>query len=135
MARRRKARDTAFKARVALEAVKKQETVSELAKRFQVHPTQIHEWKRRLLEQASPTTIRRATLISFSGTGLSSDSPLTNVQEPSAFLISSAVVLLLLAELQPPRPKAVNMPTDRLKTKACYAGARECGSGDAKCSL
>ena len=53
MARRRKARDSAFKARVALEAVKERETVSELAKRFQVHPTQIHEWKRRLLEQAS----------------------------------------------------------------------------------
>lgn len=53
MARRRKSRDSAFKSRVALEAVKERETVAELAKRFQVHPTQIHEWKRRLLEQAS----------------------------------------------------------------------------------
>ena len=52
MARRRKIREAPFKARVALEAIKERETVGELAKRFQVHPTQIHEWKRRLLEQA-----------------------------------------------------------------------------------
>jgi putative transposase len=53
MARRKKIREAPFKARVALEAVKERESVSELAKRFQVHPTQIHEWKRRLVEQAA----------------------------------------------------------------------------------
>jgi transposase len=53
MARRRKARESSFKARVALEALKERETASELAKRFQVHPTQIQEWKRRLQEQAA----------------------------------------------------------------------------------
>jgi transposase len=52
MARRRKVRDASFKARVALEAVKEQATVSELAKRFQVHPTQVSTWKRQLVEQA-----------------------------------------------------------------------------------
>jgi transposase len=53
MARRRKAREAGFKARVALEALKERETVNELGKRFQVHPTQVHEWKRRLQEQAA----------------------------------------------------------------------------------
>ena len=53
MARQRTFREASFKARVALEAVKERETVGELAKRFQVHPTQIHEWKRRLVEQAA----------------------------------------------------------------------------------
>jgi transposase len=52
MARRRKPREAAFKARVALEALKERETIGELAKRFQVHPTQVHDWKRRLQEQA-----------------------------------------------------------------------------------
>ena len=51
MARRRKNRDSALKARVAPQAVKERETVSE-SKRFQVHPAQIHEWKRRLLNMA-----------------------------------------------------------------------------------
>jgi transposase len=52
VARRRKQRDAAFKARVALEAVKERETVAQLAKRYQVHPTQIHLWKKLLLERA-----------------------------------------------------------------------------------
>jgi transposase len=42
-----------FKAKVALEALKGEEAVSELAGRFGVHPTMIHQWKRALLEGAS----------------------------------------------------------------------------------
>ncbi|WP_347918239.1 helix-turn-helix domain-containing protein [Paracoccus marcusii] len=38
---------------MALEALKGEETVSELASRFGVHPTMIHQWRRALLEGAS----------------------------------------------------------------------------------
>ncbi|XWN33066.1 MAG: IS3 family transposase [Devosia sp.] len=50
---KRKQYSAEFKAKVALEAVKGEETVSELASRFGLHPTMIHQWKRALLEGAS----------------------------------------------------------------------------------
>ena len=42
-----------FKAKVALEAIKGEQTLVELAERFQVHPNQITEWKKQLLDRAS----------------------------------------------------------------------------------
>lgn len=50
---KRKQHSPEFKAKVALEALKGAETVSELASRFGVHPTMIHQWKRALLDGAS----------------------------------------------------------------------------------
>jgi transposase len=53
MAKKRKVHSGAFKAKVALAAVKEMETVSQLASRYGVHPSQIHQWKRQLVSDAS----------------------------------------------------------------------------------
>ena len=50
---KRKQHSPEFKAKVALEALKGEHTVAELASRFGVHATMIHTWKRALLEGAS----------------------------------------------------------------------------------
>ena len=53
MMSKRKQPSPELKAKVALEALKGEETAAELASRFGVHPTMIHQWKRALLEGAS----------------------------------------------------------------------------------
>jgi transposase len=50
---KRKQYNPAFKAKVALEALKGERTAAELSSRFSVHPTMIHQWKKALLEGAS----------------------------------------------------------------------------------
>jgi len=49
----RKNHSSSFKAKVALEALKEEETTAEIASRYEVHPSQVRTWKRALLEGAS----------------------------------------------------------------------------------
>jgi len=52
MAGKRKNHTAAFKAQVALAAVKNDRTANELAGHYGVHPTQVHAWKKQLVEGA-----------------------------------------------------------------------------------
>jgi transposase-like protein len=49
MKRARKQHSGAFKAKVALEAVKASRTLNELAGHFEIHPSQVVQWKQRLV--------------------------------------------------------------------------------------
>jgi transposase-like protein len=49
----RRTHNPAFKAKVAVAAIKGEKTLAELAKQFDVHPNQITTWKAQLVEGAS----------------------------------------------------------------------------------
>ncbi len=52
MKQTRKKHSPAFKAKVALAAIQGDETIAQLTSRFEVHLSQIHAWKRALVEGA-----------------------------------------------------------------------------------
>jgi transposase len=49
-----------FKAKVALEAMKGEETLSQLASRFEVHPNMIAQWKRQAMEGMADVFSKKA---------------------------------------------------------------------------
>ncbi len=51
MRKLRKRHDAAFKAKVALEAVKGEKTIAQLSSEYGVHPNQIGQWRKRLLKE------------------------------------------------------------------------------------
>jgi len=53
MKKKRRKFTSAFKARVAIEALKERETLAELSKRFEVHPNMISKWKQEFLERSA----------------------------------------------------------------------------------
>ena len=55
MTKKRQQFSNEFKAKVALEALKGHKTVSEIASEFEIHTTQVNNWKKHLLSGAADT--------------------------------------------------------------------------------
>ena len=64
MRKPRRNHSAAFKARVALEAIRGEKTVAEIAAHHEIHPTQVTAWKTQLLEKAAGI---------FGGSGIEAD--------------------------------------------------------------
>lgn len=52
MKKSRRKFSASFKAKVAIEALKERETLAELARRFELHPQQISQWKQEFLKSS-----------------------------------------------------------------------------------
>ena len=50
---KRRKHDPEFKARVALEAIKGVKTIPEIASDYDIHPVQVSEWKKKMIENAA----------------------------------------------------------------------------------
>ena len=52
MGKSRKHHSSTFKAKIALASLKESETANQLASRFEVHPTQVHQWRKVVVDRA-----------------------------------------------------------------------------------
>lgn len=59
MSKKRRAFSADFKAKVALEALREQEPLNQIAARYEVLPTQVSQWKNQLLDSASASFGRK----------------------------------------------------------------------------
>lgn len=59
MRKQRRKFSAAFKAKVALEALKERSTLSELSSKFELHPNQISKWKQEFLASAESAFIQK----------------------------------------------------------------------------
>ena len=59
MSTKKKKYSAQLKAKIAIEAVRAEKSVSELSGQYEIHPTVINKWKRKLLEEARKNIRRR----------------------------------------------------------------------------
>ena len=56
----KKSYDSKFKSRVALEALRGEQTVAEIAGKYQIHPNLVQQWKKKLQESAVDVFMTKA---------------------------------------------------------------------------
>ena len=66
MTRKRRNHTAKFKAEVAISALKEDKTLAELAEKYNLHPKQITEWKKQLLDNADLSFNKKTTETSVS---------------------------------------------------------------------
>ena len=63
MKAKRRRHDAAFKSRVALEALKGIKTIQEIARDYEVHPVQVSDWKKILIDRIPEAFERKKGLL------------------------------------------------------------------------